>query len=105
MTITYGFTSTMTAKPGLGDQVVELLMSGLQDGNPAASEHCRLYLVSRSLSDPDVVHVAEGWTSEEDHHRLFAGAQAQALVARFAELLAGDPDYTDLVPVGGKAQL
>lgn len=105
MTITYGFTSTMTAKPGLGDQVVELLLSGLEDGNPAASEHCLLYLVSRSASDRDVVHVAEGWTTEEDHHRLFAGEAAQALVARFGELLATDAEYTDLVPIGGKALL
>ena len=105
MPITYGFTSTMTAKPGLGDEVVDLLVSGLEPGRPAASEHCHLYLVSRSASDPDVVHVAEGWTSEEEHHRLFVTPAAQELVAGFTDLLAGEPAYTDLVPVRGKAVL
>jgi quinol monooxygenase YgiN len=99
----YGFTSTMTARPGRGDQLVELLLSGLKEGNPGTSEFCTVYLVSRSAVDPDVAQITEGWTSEADHHRIFAGPEAQALVAQFAELLAGEPVYTDHVPVGGKA--
>ena len=50
-----------------------------------------------------MAHIVEGWTSEEDHHRVFAGDAAQAVVARFADLLAKEPEYTDLTPVGGKA--
>ena len=103
--VTYGFTSTMTARPGRGDELVALLLSGLDQGNPATSGHCLAYLVSRSAADPDVAHVIEGWTSEEDHHRVFAGQAAQAIVARFAGLLAKEPEYTDLTPVGGKALL
>jgi quinol monooxygenase YgiN len=105
MNITYGFSATMTAKPGLGDQVVELLLTGLEPGNPAANDCCLFYVVSRSASNPDVVHIAEGWTSEEDHHRVFASPEAQAIVARSADLLAGEAEYTDLVPFRGKAVL
>ena len=101
MDITYGFTSTMTARPGRGDDVVALLLRGLAPGNPASDEQCRVYLVSRSAADPDVVSVQEGWTTEEDHHRLFRSPAAQALVAGFAGLLAAEPVYTDLVPVSG----
>jgi quinol monooxygenase YgiN len=103
MTVTYGFQATVRARPGMGDRLLELVMSGLDDGNPAASEHCLVYLVSRSASDPDVIHLTEGWTSEQDHHRLFAGPAAQALVARMAPVVAGESAYTDFVPVGGKA--
>ncbi|MFF0223628.1 putative quinol monooxygenase [Streptomyces sp. NPDC004629] len=99
----YGFNATLTAWPGLGDQLVDLLLTGLDDGSPGASEHCLVYLVSRSASDPDVVHVTEGWTSEEDHHRVFAGEAAQAIVARIDPLLAKESEYTDYVPVRGKA--
>ncbi|SDK73344.1 Quinol monooxygenase YgiN [Nonomuraea maritima] len=99
----YGFSATMTAKPGLGDQLVDLLLTGLDEGSPAASEHCVVYLVSRSATDSDVVHVIEGWTSEEDHHRQFTGEAAQAIVARIGDLLAKESDYSDLVPVRGKA--
>ncbi|WP_413759721.1 putative quinol monooxygenase [Streptomyces sp. MMBL 11-3] len=103
MTVTYGFNATLTAGPGLGDRVVDLLLTGLDEGSPGASEHCVVYLVSRSASDPDVVHVTEGWTSEEAHHRLFAGEAARAVVAQLDGLLAEEPVYTDYVPVGGKA--
>ncbi|TQJ92191.1 putative quinol monooxygenase [Streptomyces sp. SLBN-31] len=103
MIATYGFHATLTARPGMGDRLVELLLTGLDEGSPGASEHCLVYLVSRSASDPDVVQVVEGWTSEEDHHRLFAGEAAQAIVGRIGGLLAKESEYTDHVPVLGKA--
>jgi quinol monooxygenase YgiN len=103
MDANYGFTCTMTAKPGMGDQLVELLLTGIEAGNPGATEWCVVYLVSRSATRPDVVMVQEGWTSEADHDRVFAGAAAQAIVARFADILAGEPVYDDFVAVGGKA--
>lgn len=103
MNANYGFNATLTAKPGMGDQLVKLLLSGLEDGNPGSTEFCLVYLVSRSASNPDVAHITEGWTNEEDHHRIFAGEAAQAIVTQFADLLAEDSVYTDYVPVGGKA--
>ena len=102
MTINYGFNATMRAKPGMGDQLIELLASGLKEGNPASTEYCIVYQVSRSASDPDVAHITEGWTNEEDHHRVFAGPAAQAIVAQFSDLLAEESTYTDYIPVVGK---
>ena len=99
----YGFSATMTALPGRGDELVQLALSGLDEGNHASSEYCLVYLVTRSAADPDVIHLTEGWTTEEDHHRLFATEPAQALVAQFSTLLAGDSVYGDFIPVGGKA--
>ncbi|MFG2957470.1 putative quinol monooxygenase [Streptomyces sp. NPDC048291] len=103
MIASYGFNATLTAAPGKGADLLALLLSGLDEGSPGASEHCVVYLVSRSASDPDVVHVTEGWTSEEDHHRIFAGEAAQAIVARIGGLLAKEAEYTDYVPVRGRA--
>ncbi len=101
----YGFHATMTASPGKGDRVVEFLLSALNEGNPASTEWCVVFLVSRSASNPDVITVQEGWTSEEDHDRVFASEAAQAMVAQFADLLAEESVYLDAVPVGGKAAL
>ena len=103
MKANYGFTCKMTAKPGMGDQLVKLLMTGLDEGNPGSTEWCVVYLVSRSASNPDIVTVQEGWTTEEDHHRIFGGAAAQAIVAQFADILADEPTYDDLIAVDGKA--
>jgi|GEM_PF-722621 len=101
--IGYGFAATMNALPGRGDDLIRLLLSGLEEGNPASSEHCLVYLVSRSAADPDTAHVIEGWTTREDHHRVFATEEARKIVAGIGELLAGESTYADLMPVGGKA--
>lgn len=61
--------------------------------------------VTYGFTSTMTAHVIEGWTTEADHHRVFAGEAAQAIVARFAGLLAKEPEYTDLTPVGGKALL
>lgn len=103
MIAAHGFAATLTARPGMGDRLVDLLLTGLDEGSPGASEYCLLYLVSRSASDPDIVHVTEGWTSQEDHHRIFAGEAAQAIVAQIDGLLAKESAYSDYVPVLGKA--
>ncbi|WDZ86599.1 putative quinol monooxygenase [Micromonospora cathayae] len=101
MTVSYGFHATMTAQPGRGDELVGFLLA-----SPSlAHEDCVVFLVGRSAADPDVVHVTEGWTSEETHHRFFATAEAQGLVARLQPLIAGEPEYRDEVPVGGRAAL
>lgn len=103
MTAGYGFTSTVTARPGQGERLTRALLTALDDGNPASSEHCVVFLVSRSAANPDVVHVTEGWTSEEAHDRVFAGPAARAIVSRLEDLVADQSPYTDFVPVGGKA--
>ncbi|MEV5412891.1 antibiotic biosynthesis monooxygenase [Thermopolyspora sp. NPDC052614] len=105
MTVRYGFNATLTAKPGMGDRLAALLLTGLDEGSPAASEHCLVYLICQSASNPDVIHVTEGWSSEEDHHRIFASEAAQSLVKQVQELVAAESPYTDYVPIGGKAVL
>lgn len=96
----YGFSATMTAKPGLGDRLAAVLLTAVDDGNPASSECCVAYLVSRSAANPDLLYVAEGWTSEADHHRIFAAPAAQAIVSAVQDLVADSTPYTDFVPVG-----
>lgn len=101
MTINHGFHATMTAQPGRGDELVNLLLHA-----PSLDkDDCVVFLVGRSAGNPDVVHVTEGWTTPEAHSRFFATAQAQDLVAKLQPLLAGESQYTDEVPVGGKAAI
>ncbi|MEO3857729.1 antibiotic biosynthesis monooxygenase [Acrocarpospora sp. B8E8] len=99
MAVNHGFHATMTAQPGKADEVVELLLNAPSLPN----EDCVVFLVGRSAGNPDIVYVTEGWTSQEAHSRFFATEQAQALVAKLQPLLAGDSQYADEVPVGGKA--
>ncbi|MET8047742.1 MULTISPECIES: putative quinol monooxygenase [unclassified Streptosporangium] len=99
MSVGHGFHATMTAQPGKGDELVQLLLNAPSLPN----KDCVVFLVSRSSGNRDVVHVTEGWVSREAHAMFFATQQAQALVARLQSLLAGESEYADAVPVGGKA--
>ncbi|MCX2951981.1 putative quinol monooxygenase [Lentzea sp. NEAU-D7] len=99
MSVAHGFHATLTARPGKGDEVVEFLL-----GAPAlTNDDCVVFLVGRSASHPDVVHVTEGWTTAEAHSAFFATEEAQALVAHLQTLLDGESTYSDELPVGGKA--
>jgi quinol monooxygenase YgiN len=89
----------MTAQPGKGDELAEFLL----DAPSLPHEDCVVFLVSRSAGNRDIVYVTEGWTSREAHSRFFATEKAQALVAKLQPLLAGESQYVDAVPVGGKA--
>ena len=101
MTVRHGFQATMTALPGKGDVLVGMLLNAPSLSRP----DCPVFLISRSAANSDVVHVTEGWTSEEAHAAFFASSEARALVAQLQLLLAGESEYTDQVPVGGKAEL
>jgi quinol monooxygenase YgiN len=95
MKATYGFRATIPARKGKGDELVALLLTA------QTSEHCVLYLVGRSASDPDIVYVTEGWTSKEAHAANFASDRAKAFVASLAPLVRDGSRYEDEVPVGG----
>ncbi|HEY7288523.1 MAG TPA: antibiotic biosynthesis monooxygenase [Vicinamibacterales bacterium] len=104
MKATYGFRATMTARPGKGNELVELLLAATTDG-PAASDACVVFLVGRSASNHDVVHVTEGWTTREAHAANFASDRAKAFTARVAPLVGGEVQYEDDVAVGGKCRI
>ncbi|MEX5633358.1 putative quinol monooxygenase [Parafrankia sp. FMc2] len=98
MTVSHGFHATLTAQPGRGDELVGLLL----DSPSLPVEDCVVFLIGRSAGNPDIVHVTEGWTSEEAHGRFFATGAARALTEKIQPLLADEPRYVDEVPVGGK---
>ncbi|MEV6414505.1 antibiotic biosynthesis monooxygenase family protein [Kribbella sp. NPDC051718] len=100
MKITHGFHATMTAQPGKADELIAALLTAPSLPN----DDCIVFLVGRSASNPDVVHVTEGWSTEEAHSRFFNSEQAKAFTARIQQLVA-DSEYADEIPVGGKAAL
>jgi quinol monooxygenase YgiN len=97
----FGLNVTFTAQPGKGDELAEVL---LEAGRLAdADDDCRLFMVSRSPTDPDAVYVTETWTSEEAHTASLQPDAAKALIARAMPLMTGRPEATVLRPLRGKA--
>ncbi|WP_423069267.1 putative quinol monooxygenase [Devosia sp. CN2-171] len=101
MTMTHGFHAAIPARPGQGDALVALLL----DAPSLSTEDCIVFLVGRSASNPDLVFVTEGWVNEEAHGRFFNSEVAKAFTARVQELVGGESQYADEVPVGGKAAI
>jgi quinol monooxygenase YgiN len=94
----YGYQGTMKAKAGHRDDVVAILLSGL-DGLEAAG--CELYVVSVSDTEPDTVFVTEVWQSKEHHDASLRLPATQAAIGRAMPLLTGEFSSVQTTVVGG----
>jgi quinol monooxygenase YgiN len=96
----FALLNRLTTKPGRRDRVVEILLESgkLFDDNLA----CRLYLVAESADDPNVIWVADLWTSEEEHTDALKAPEMQPFVEECMPLLKGMPEQIRVLPVGGK---
>jgi quinol monooxygenase YgiN len=100
MTALYGLHGSFLAHPGRGDQLTAILLEAADA--LGADDSCRLYLVHRSLDDPDTVWVTEAWTDREAHAASLEDDATRALIARAMPLIAGVPESAELRTVGGK---
>jgi quinol monooxygenase YgiN len=96
----FALLNRLTAKPGQRDRVVEILVESgkLFDANPA----CRLYLVAESEDDPNLIWVADLWTSEQEHAEALKMPEMRPFVEESMPLLEGMPEQIRVRPVGGK---
>ena len=95
-----------TAQPGRGDEVAQLLLAAAEALRDTAG--CELYLINRAASEPDVVWINELWLSQEALDASLEQLQTDEGKARIAEimaLLAGNPELTEVEPLGGVGYL
>lgn len=78
---------TLTAQPGRRDEVVALLTRSSDELRRAG---CLLYEVGTNDEQPDVVFVAELWTSAEAHRASLQLPSVKAAIAEAMPLLTGD---------------
>ena len=96
----YGRRGSFTAQPGKGQLLASLLLeaaSGL-----GANPDCHLYVVERTVDEPDVVSVYEAWTSKEAHAASLQDAGTIEVITRARPLIAGMSEGFEFIPVGGK---
>lgn len=94
----YGYFGTMRVKPGHRDEVVAMLVSGV-DGLKAAG--CDLYVVGISDTDKDLVWVNEVWASKEAHDSSLQLPEVKAAITRTMPLLTGEFTSQEIDVVGG----
>ena len=96
----FGLHGSFRAQPGRGEELAAILIEaarGLQ-----GDDACRLYVVHRSVDDPDTVWVTEAWTDRAAHDASLEDPAARELIARARPLIAGMGGHTELRTLGGK---
>ena len=94
----YGYIGSMGTKPGHRDEVIAILLSGV-DGLSAVG--CDAYIVGVSESDPDIIWVTEVWKSKEHHDASLKLPEVGAAVAKAMPMLTGEFSRQELTVVGG----
>jgi quinol monooxygenase YgiN len=96
--VSYGYLATMRTTAGHRDDVVKILLSGV-DGLREVG--CRLYVVGVSETDPDLIWVNEVWESKDHHAASLQLPETRAAIARAMPMLTGEFTGQELTVAGG----
>ncbi|WP_372343098.1 putative quinol monooxygenase [Streptomyces sp. KL116D] len=94
----HGYIGSMKARPDSRDEVVSILLSGV-DGLREAG--CHLYVVSVSDDDDVTIWVTEVWQSSTITMLSLELPEAKAAIGSAMPLLTGDFTRQELTVVGG----
>ena len=94
----YGYIGSMKTQPGHRDDVVSILLSGLDSLRAAG---CDSYIVSVSDADEDTIWVTEVWQTKEHHKASLQLPETRAAIAKAMPMLTGDFTSQELNVVGG----
>jgi quinol monooxygenase YgiN len=99
----YGLHGKLTATPGNGNKLADILLEAAQLVSTAKG--CYLYLVSQDETTPDAVWVTEVWEQKEDHDASLQVAGVKELIAQAMPLLQGRPEKGQELQILGGAGL
>ncbi len=94
----YGYIGSMKTMPGHRDDVVSILLSGVESLWDAG---CDLYLVSVSDADDDTIWVSEVWQTKEHHDASLQLPETKAAISKTMPMLTGEFANQELTVVGG----
>ncbi len=92
----HGLINKMKAHPGKRDELVKLMLSGI-DGMPG----CLSYVVAIDPADADAIWVTEVWDNAENHKASLSIPAVKAVIAQAMPLIAGFETSITTEPVGG----
>lgn len=97
-TMAYGYLASMKTKPGHRDDVVAILLSGVDNLSQAG---CNLYIVSVSTDDDNAILVSEVWQTKERHDASLQLPETRAAISKAMPMLTGEFTSQELSVVGG----
>lgn len=86
----YGLHGKLTAQPGKGDELAEILLQAADLLKSAKG--CHLYVISKDQQTAENVWVYEVWDSKEDHDNSLQVAGVRELIGKAMPILAGQPE-------------
>jgi len=98
--VPYGYVASMKTKPGHRDDVVDILLSGVEGLRQVG---CDLYLVGVSNTDDVTIWVSEVWSSKEAHDASLQLPETKAAIAKAMPMLTGEFTGQELTVRGGLA--
>jgi quinol monooxygenase YgiN len=97
----YGRLGSMKARPGRRDDVVAILVRGLDELRAAG---CDSYVVGVAEDDEDTIWVTEVWRSREEHRASLALPSVKAAIAEAMPMLTGDFTSQEMRVAGGLSE-
>jgi quinol monooxygenase YgiN len=94
----YGYIGSMKAKSGHRDDVVSILLSGVDRLREVG---CDLYIVSVSDTDDDTIWVTAVWQSKAHHDASLQLPEAKAAIGKAMPMLTGEFSSQELTVAGG----
>lgn len=95
----YGRQGKLVAIPGKRDAFVAILTRAAHIVGQMPG--CRLYIVSRDLTDDMTIWVTEIWDHKEAHDASLEDERVRLLIAEARPLMGGPPESIELSVVGG----
>lgn len=99
----YGLFGSFSAHPGKRDDLLAILMEGID--SVAQAPGCEAWIVNISPDDEDKIWIYESWRSEADHGASLGDERIREIISRAMPLIAGMGDRVVLQPLGGKGLL
>ncbi|MFG3302041.1 putative quinol monooxygenase [Micromonospora chersina] len=96
--MTYGYLGSMRTRPGCRDDVVAILLSGVEGLREAG---CELYVVGVSDQDDVTIWVSEVWQSKQHHDASLRLPETRAAIGRAMPMLTGEFTSQEVTVVGG----
>ena len=94
----FGYLGSMKCQPGHRDEVVAILMSGL-DGLAAVG--CQQYTVAVDVADDVTIWVTEVWLTKQAHDDSLELPETQDAIKRAMPMLTGEFSGTETAVYGG----
>lgn len=92
----YGIIGKMIAVNGKRDELVSILLEGMQ-----SMPGCLSYIVAQDPNDPDAIWVTEVWENQASHQASLALPSVQEAISRGRPLISTFAERYETMPIGG----